>query len=222
MVIIEQKPLEEILSFLKDENKIFIVGCAQCATVCKVGGEEEVKSMEEKLKSQGKEVTGWVVIDPACQSVEVKKSFQANRDKAISSNAILVMACGNGVQSVKESAERVKMAKTVYPGSNTLFLGEVVRPGYFEEKCSLCGDCLLEVTGGICPITRCSKGLLNGPCGGSSEGKCEVDRERDCGWALIYEELNKRGKLNKMKAIQSVKDYSKIMRPRTLTLQVKN
>lgn len=218
MVIMEQKPFEEILSFLKDEKSIFIVGCAQCATVCKVGGEEEVKAIKDKLESQGKKVSGWVVIDPACQSVEVKKSFQSNKDKIASSNAILVMACGNGIQTVKESAERIKMEKPVYPGCNTLFLGEVVRAGYFEEKCSLCGDCLLEVTGGICPVTRCSKGLLNGPCGGSSEGKCEVDPERDCGWALIYEELKKRGKLDRMKDIQPAKDHSKLIKPRTLTL----
>jgi ferredoxin len=218
MIIMEQKPFEEILSFLKDEKSIFIVGCAQCATVCKVGGEEEVKAMNDKLESQGKKVRGWVVIDPACQSVEVKKNFQANKDKITSSDAILVMACGNGVQSVKDSAERIKMEKPVHPACNPLFLGEVVRAGYFEEKCSLCGDCLLEVTGGICPVTRCSKGLLNGPCGGSSEGKCEVDPERDCGWALIYEELKKRGKLDRMKAIQPAKDHSKLIKPRTLTL----
>jgi len=218
MVIMEQKLFEDILSFLRDEKKIFIVGCAQCATVCKVGGEEEVKAMKERLEGQGKKVSGWVVIDPACQSVEVKKSFQANKDKIASTDAILVMACGNGVQTVKESAERIKMEKPVYPGCNTLFLGEVVRAGYFEEKCSLCGDCLLEVTGGICPVTRCSKGLLNGPCGGSSEGKCEVDPERDCGWALIYEELKKRGNLDRMKAVQPAKDYSKLIKPRTLTL----
>ncbi len=218
MIIMEQKPFEEIFSFLKDEKSIFIVGCAQCATVCKVGGEEEIKAMKDKLESQGKKVSGWVVIDPACQSVEVKKNFQANKDKITSSDAILVMACGNGVQSVKESAERIKMEKPVHPGCNTLFLGEVVRAGYFEEKCSLCGDCLLEITGGICPVTRCSKGLLNGPCGGSSEGKCEVDPERDCAWALIYEELKKRGKLDRMKAIQPAKDHSKLIKPRTLTL----
>ena len=218
MVIMEQKPLEEILSFLKDEKSIFIVGCAQCATVCKVGGEEEVKSMKEKLESEGKKVNGWTVIDPSCQSIEVKKSFQANKDKVLSSESVLVMACGNGVQSVKESAERIKMEKPVYPGCNSLFLGEVVRAGCFEEKCSLCGDCLLEVTGGICPFTRCSKGLLNGPCGGSSEGKCEVDPERDCGWALIYEELKKRGKLDTMRVMQPAKDYSKLIKPRTCIL----
>ncbi len=218
MVIMEQKPLQEILSFLQDENGIFIVGCAQCATVCKVGGDEEIKAMKEKLESRGKKVTGLVVIDPACQSIEVKKSFQANKNKITSSDAILVMACGNGVQSVIDSAQRIKMARPVHPGCNGLFLGEVVRAGYFEEKCSLCGDCLLEVTAGICPFTRCSKGLLNGPCGGSSEGKCEVDPERDCGWALIYEELKKRGKLDRMREVQPAKDYSKLVKPRTLTL----
>jgi len=217
MVITEQKPLEEILSFLKDEKTIFIVGCAQCATVCKTGGEDEVKAMSQKLEAQGKKVNGWMVIDPACHSVEVKKGFQGNKDKVVSSDGILVMACGNGVQSVKDSGERIKMEKPLHPGCNTLFLGEVVRTGYFEEKCSLCGDCVLELTGGICPLTRCSKGLLNGPCGGSSEGKCEADRERDCGWSLIYEELKKRGRLDKMRGLQPAKDYSKHISPRTLT-----
>ena len=218
MIILEQKPYEEILKSLEGEEKIFLVGCSLCATTCQVGGENQLKEMGEKLEREGKKVTGGVVLEAACQSLEVKKKFREKKSQIEEGDSLLVLACGGGAQSVRENAERIKIKKIVHPGLNTLFQGEVVRGGHFEERCSLCGECVLEQTGTICPITRCTKGLLNGPCGGSSKGKCEVDPERDCAWDLIYKRLEEIGQLERMKEIREAKDYSKLMKPRSLVL----
>ncbi len=218
MIILEQKPYEEILKSLEGEEKVFLAGCSLCATTCKVGGEDELKEMGEKLEKEGKKILGGVVLEAACQAIEVKKKFRERKDQIEEADSILVLACGGGAQSVRENAERVKIKKIVHPGLNTLFQGEVTRGGHFEERCSLCGECVLEQTGTICPITRCTKGLLNGPCGGSSKGKCEVDLERDCAWDLIYKRLEEIGQLEKMKEIKEAKNYSKLMKPRSLVL----
>ena len=211
MIISEQKNIEEILDEISGKNKVFLVGCAQCATVCKTGGEPEILQMKERLEKEGKEIVGWVVVDVPCNTAGVKKDFAKHRKEIKEAEAILVFACGGGVQTVKEQG-RVEVP--VYSGCNTLFLGTIDPDGNFYEECSLCGECILEKTGGICPVTRCAKGLLNGPCGGSSEGKCEVDKEQDCAWALIYEELKKRGELDKLKEFQPPKDYEKMRKPR--------
>jgi hypothetical protein len=128
----------------------------------------------------------------------------------------MVFACGSGVQTVKEQG---RIDVPVCSACNSLFLGAIGPDGEFYEECSLSGECILNKTGGICPITRCSKGLLNGPCGGAKDGKCEVDRERDCAWILIYKELQKKGDLDKMKTYQSPKDYSKQVKPKRLKLK---
>ena len=203
MIITEQKPLEEIVQFLTPYSSVFICGCSECATLCKTGGEEEVKNMKGELEKIGKNVPGWVILDPACHRLNDMKFFREHKKEIDASDTLLVLACGNGVQTVAEILE-----KPVYPGCNSLFLGEIVRFGNFEERCQLCGNCLLDMTGGICPITRCSKSLLNGPCGGSVEGKCEIDPDIECGWQLIIDRLEKRGELNVLRKILPPKDWS--------------
>ncbi|MFQ5835900.1 MAG: methylenetetrahydrofolate reductase C-terminal domain-containing protein, partial [bacterium] len=203
MIITEQKPFEEIVGFLEKSNGVFICGCNLCATLCKTGGEEEVKQMKKRLEEAGKKVSGWVVLDPACHILENKKHFRENKDKLAKADSILVLACGNGVQAVSESIDKI-----VYPGVNTLFLGDIIRFGQFEERCQLCGECLLDKTGGICPISRCSKSLLNGPCGGSENGKCEIDPDIDCAWQLIIDRLSKWGELDRLEEIITAKDWS--------------
>jgi len=203
MIITKQKPFEEIIRFLAPHSSIFICGCSECATLCKTGGEEEVKAMKEKLEKNGKIVTGWVVLDPACHRLNNAKFFREHKSEIDQSDALLVLACGNGTQTVAGGVE-----KPVYPGCDTLFLGEIIRFGNFEERCQLCGECLLDLTGGICPITRCSKSLLNGPCGGSKDGKCEINPEIECGWQLIIDRLKKRGRLDVLKKIILPKDWS--------------
>lgn len=211
MIITEQKSLKEILDFISEKRKIFLLGCAECATTCKSGGEREILEMKEKLEGEGKEITGWVISDVPCNTAAVKRDLALHRRELKETEAILVFACGGGVQTVKEQG---RVSVPVFSGCNTLFLGTIGPDGNFYEECSLCGECILNETGGICPLTRCSKGLLNGPCGGAKDGKCEVDRNRDCAWILIYKELEREGKLDKMKTKRPPKDYSVLVKPR--------
>ncbi len=214
MIITKQRDLQKILDNLKESKKIFVIGCGECSTTCKTGGEPEVLAVKEKLEQQGKEVTGYVVPDAPCVSAQIKTSFAKNIKAVKESDAILVMACGLGAQSVKENDRRDLW---VVPGCDTLFAGAVDSQGSFQELCSACAECVLDSTGCICPITRCPKGILNGPCGGMDKGKCEVDKDRDCTWVLIYNDLKKRGKLELFSKIQSVKDYGKTVKPRKAT-----
>jgi ferredoxin len=216
MIIAKQKPFEEILEAVKDEKNIFIVGCSLCATTCKFGGEEEVKAIKASLEEKGKNITGWLVLDPGCHLLEVKKVLRTKKEELSKSDSILSMACGSGTQTVAEASQMI-----VHPATDPLFTGDVIRFGQFEERCSLCGQCKLDDTGAICPLTLCSKGLLNGPCGGSFKGKCEVDAERDCGWVLIYERLKKSGKLDKLNKIQDMQDHSKRIKPGKLNIREK-
>lgn len=203
MIITEQKSFEDIRNFLAPFKSVFICGCSECATLCKTGGEDEVKAMKQDLEELGKIVPGGVVLDPACHRLNDKRLFRENQDKIDKSQALLVLACGNGTQTVARITD-----KPVYPGCDSLFLGEIERAGVFKERCQLCGDCLLDITGGICPLARCSKGLLNGPCGGSVDGKCEVDPEIDCAWQLIIDRLKEQGNLEDLQRILPPKDWS--------------
>lgn len=215
MIITKQKEFKEILKYLGDEKKIFLIGCGECSTTCKTGGEDEIKKVKEYLEKEGRQITGWCVPEAPCIAAKVKLELSKHRKEIESSDSILVMACGLGIQSVKEN---LRVARTVHVGCDTLFMGAIDSNGVFLEKCSACGDCVLELTALICPITRCAKGLLNGPCGGQDKGKCETDKTRDCAWILIYNELKKQNKLNLLKEKRPPKDYSKTSKPRQLTL----
>ncbi|MDD5173944.1 MAG: methylenetetrahydrofolate reductase C-terminal domain-containing protein [Candidatus Omnitrophica bacterium] len=215
MIITKQKSLKEIIKYLGGEERIFLVGCGECSTTCKTGGEDEVRNMKEALEREGKVVTGYSIPTAPCIAAKVKLEFAKHRKEIESSDAILVFACGLGIQSVKENT-RVK--KPIHVGCDTLFMGAIDSGGSFLERCSACGDCVLEFTGSICPITRCAKGLINGPCGGQNKGKCEVDKDMDCAWILIYNELKAQGRLHLLKEKHPPKDYSKSSKPRQLTL----
>lgn len=210
MIVTQRKPLEEILNILKDQNKVFLIGCGECSTTCHTGGEKEVLEMKQFLEAQGKKVTGWVIPNAPCIAAQTKTAFAQNMPALKDTQAMLVMSCGLGVQSVKEN-DRLKLE--VFPALNSMFGTLMDSKGSFYEVCSNCGECVLDKTGCICPITRCSKGLLNGPCGGVIKGKCEVDRDRDCAWVLIYKELERKGQLDKMRALSAPKDYSKTTKP---------
>ncbi|PIU41435.1 MAG: 5,10-methylenetetrahydrofolate reductase [Candidatus Omnitrophica bacterium CG07_land_8_20_14_0_80_42_15] len=214
MIITKQKDLKELLDYVGDE-KVFIVGCGECAETCRTGGEREVLKVKEELEKAGKTVTGWIVPEAPCVAAKIKIDLAKNMNAVKSADSILVMACGLGIQSVKEND---RFGKKVHPGCDTMFMGEINAKGEFFEACSACGECILELTGGICPVTRCAKGILNGPCGGQNKGKCEVDKEKDCAWVLIYEELKKRGRLDMLKNYNKPKDYSKMNRPNRLIL----
>jgi ferredoxin len=213
MIITKQKPIDQILKYLEDRKKIFIVGCAQCATVCKTGGEDEAKKMKEILERHGKEIVGVEIWDPPCHLLEVKRRARDNNDIISNADAVLSMSCGDGTYTIFQGT-----GKKVYPATDTMFLGAVERAGHFTEACSLCGDCTLFMTGGYCPNTLCPKGLQNGPCGGAKDGKCEISQDIDCGWILIYKRLKEIGELDKMKHIQPAKDHSRSVKPKKIVI----
>ena len=219
MVITEKKPIEEIIDTLKGYKKIFLIGCGECATVCKTGGEVEIAEMKKILEQNGKAVTGLVIPQAPCIASQVKIEFAKNMKALRESEAILVLACGLGVQSIKAN-DRIGLL--VLPGCNTQFLGIVDAQGDLYERCSACGECVLGITAGICPITLCPKGLLNGPCGGMDKGKCEVDKDRDCAWVLIYKELEKQKHLQEFKKIKTPRDYKKVTQPQSKILSKTN
>ncbi|MFH0935855.1 MAG: methylenetetrahydrofolate reductase C-terminal domain-containing protein [Candidatus Omnitrophota bacterium] len=215
MIITEKKGFEEILESLKGYKKIFLVGCGECAATAKTGGEPELAAMKAELEKQGKVVTGTSMPEAPCVAAKLKADLARNMKALRECEAVLVLACGLGAQSVKDND---RLALTVLPALNTVFGAVMDAQGDFYEKCSLCGECVLGITAGICPITLCSKALLNGPCGGVDKGKCEVDKDKDCAWVLIYKELEKKNKIGKIKEIQPAKDFKKTTRPHKLVM----
>ena len=189
MTATEKKVFDDILKSLDKRGSIFVVGCGDCSTVLQTGGEFEVKETSEALTAAGKTVTGSFVPDACCKILDVKKLLRQNKEAVDASDAILVLSCGAGIQAVAAAAE----CKPVVAGLDTIGQVDQFRLGQFYEWCSSCGDCLISEYGGVCPITRCPKGQLHGPCGGANEGKCEVNPEEACVWSLIYERAEKLG-----------------------------
>ena len=200
--ITAQKPLEELLDYLQGVKKVFIVGCGTCPTMMNTGGVEQVAELGEQLAANGKRVSGTIVLPVACEplSHDARGEFI---ELVRGADAVIVMSCAYGVRNVSDLVEI-----PVLPGLNTLFIGREEGPGVFVEECSQCGDCVLALTGGICPITRCAKSLLNGPCGGSVKGVCEVDKSIPCGWQLIIDRLRALGRLDLLDEIAPVRDWS--------------
>jgi hypothetical protein len=206
MIISRQKPWEEILGYLDGEGSIFILGCNGCAEASGSGGPAEVAEMRQKLEAAGKKVTGTIVIDFLCQKALVKSRLRPRVEQVEAADSMLVMTCGLGVQAVAAA-----VSKVCHPACDTVNMGGSRGEWSGKERCLECGECLLEYTGGICPLTACTKGLTNGQCGGASKGKCELDPQRDCGWELIYQRLKQKNQLDKLKIFIAPKDYSKMM-----------
>jgi len=139
--------------------------------------------------------------------------FAKNKAAMEQAGTVIVMACGLGAQSV---IDNLFTKKEIILSNDTMFMGQVAKDGGFLERCSACGECILDLTGGICPVTRCPKGIMNGPCGGQEKGKCEVDREKDCAWILIYKRLKEADRLDRFKKMNQPKDHSKARKPRAL------
>jgi ferredoxin len=202
MVVAERKPLDEIREMIQGCRKILVLGCGTCTTVCMTGGEKEVSILATELRMLDKDLE---VLEDTIERQCDREFIEEIEKKIAECDAVLSMACGAGVQLVAEMFED----KPVYPALNTKFIGVAEEQGRWSEVCTACGDCLLAETGGICPVTRCSKGLLNGPCGGSVDGKCEVDPENlDCAWQLIYDRLKRLGRLDTLEKIREPKDWS--------------
>jgi ferredoxin len=214
MIVGKQKPLPEIREMIADYGNILILGCGTCATVCFAGGEREVDILASSLgiaaKLEGKErVTTKHTVKRQCEW----EFLDEIEEKVKQADAVLSLGCGVGVQAIAERFPEIP----VLPGLDTLFMGMPAEEGVWVERCAGCGNCILAQTGGICPIARCPKGLINGPCGGYRDGKCEVDPTRDCAWVLIYQRLKKMGQLDKLYTLQPLKDYSKMGHPRSIT-----
>ncbi|MDO5410409.1 MAG: methylenetetrahydrofolate reductase C-terminal domain-containing protein [Lachnospiraceae bacterium] len=213
MIISTKKPTEEVMAMLEGATKIAIVGCGNCATACETGGEKEIAAWKEYLEANGKEVVGTAYPSEACQKLLVKK--EVKEIKKSDADAVLVLSCGDGVQTVADN-----LSIPCYPGNNTMFLGQVERVGIFNEACRMCGDCVLGTTGGICPITKCAKSLVNGPCGGQKNGKCEVNPENDCAWIAIYNRMESLGLTDKLLGnMNPDKGYADFSYPRKINLK---
>jgi hypothetical protein len=212
MIIAERKPFEEIKNMLAGYKKILVVGCRTCVTICWAGGEKEVGILSSQLRLQSSRNGDELSVLEATVERQCEKEMvtQELGDKVQDIEAILSTGCGAGVQTIAEIYED----KPVFPALNTAFVGMPEKEGLWVEMCGACGDCFLDRTGGICPVVRCAKGLLNGPCGGTRRGgKCEIDLEKDCAWVLIYRRLEKQGRLDLMRKYYEPKNYRAVKRP---------
>ena len=202
ITITEPKPAEEISHLLEGCTKVYLIGCGTCATTLHTGGKTEVLAMKEALEKQGKEVTGWMIVPTACDSLTAE-ALRENSAAVREAGCILVLTCAFGVHTVNSSSDR-----PVYPALNTIFVGKEEDATTFIEVCRQCGNCVLGATAGICPLVRCAKSLLNGPCGGSVDGKCEVDPDTPCAWQLIIDRLTALGLLERFDEILPPRDWS--------------
>lgn len=205
MIIGERKTLDEIMGYIKGYKKLLILGCGTCVTVCSAGGEQEVGILASQLELSNKEKGIAQEITQSTITRQCDKEFFKDvEDKINESDAILSLACGVGVNYIANLYDT-----PCYPGLNTISMAANIEQGQWDEMCAGCGDCILHLTGGICPVARCSKSILNGPCGGTNNGKCEINQEIDCAWYLIVEKLRKQNRLSNLEEIIPPKDWSK-------------
>ena len=211
--ITQQKSIEEIEQLTDGMVRVFIIGCGTCVTLTCTGGAPEVEAMQKQLTERGKVVTGATVVPVACDNltIDMLKEFQNPLKQA---DGLLIMTCAFGVQTIAR-----QISKVVIPALDTLFVGKETGAGEFNEICIQCGACIIGETGGICPVTTCHKGLVNGPCGGTNNGKCEIDSNKDCAWTLIYNRLNELGRLESMKKYQKPRNHLGEPKPGKLKLE---
>ena len=215
MIITQKKPVEEVMAMVADAKTVAIVGCGSCATACQTGGEPQIAELAKVLEDAGKKVVATTVCDYCCMNLGVKGKMKPI--VAANPDCVLCMSCGDGVQCVAKNAGNIP----TYPTNNTMYLGEAVRFGVWEEACRFCGECVLGRTGAVCPITQCAKSLVNGPCGGAKNGKCEVNPENDCAWILIYNRLKATNQLEKLSEVREDKGYQNVAYPRTINIRAK-
>lgn len=220
MIGTTKKPLAEILDVLTRYKRIGVIGCDGCAKACATGGSAQVGEMAETLKGRGKKVVFSVTPERTCYLGKSRDAISPHMNELKASEALLVLGCGGAVQIIRQLTEEDGITIPVKSGldsvghMDTLVMGELA-----TEQCGECGQCVLNDTGGICPVTKCAKSLLNGPCGGAENGRCEVDRNRDCAWIAIYNRLKALGELDHLSSYIGPKDHSKAARPRTLYIK---
>jgi len=205
MIVAKRKPMEEIIEEAQAYDKILLVGCNECVTVCEAGGKKEVAVLASTLRmhfmNQGKDVKiEEVTLERQCDH----EYLEELRNQIDQYDAVISLACGVGVQFMAEKY----MSTPVLPGVDTCFMGVTEERGVWSERCQGCGSCMLAKTGAICPVSRCAKRLFNGPCGGSTDGHCEIDKHVICGWQLIVDRLTKLDKLDDYEILMPIKDWS--------------
>lgn len=205
MIVAESKPIKELLDMVKDFKKILVVGCKGCVTVCNVGGAKEAAILASSIriarKKQGSDVeVNEHTLERQCDPEYINEL----KDIIVDYDAVISIACGVGPQFLSERYPD----KRIFPGVNTKFMGGAVEHGMWEERCAGCGACAIHLFGGLCPIARCSKSLLNGPCGGSSNGKCEISNEVDCVWDLIVTKMMEQDRLDELTVFRPPKSWT--------------
>jgi len=204
MIVAQRKSIPEIADILKGRKKVLVIGCGTCVTVCLAGGEREVSiisaalRIHSRLKNLGLELEE-LTLERQCDNIFLEKAAEAIERNDV----VLSLGCGAGVQALAERYD-----KPVYAGLDTAFIGILEERATWTEKCIACGNCVLHEYGGICPITRCAKHMLNGPCSGSREDRCEVRPDRPCAWQLIYARLKSIGELDRLKTVKAPKNWA--------------
>ncbi|HEY94865.1 MAG TPA: hypothetical protein G4O15_08010 [Dehalococcoidia bacterium] len=214
MIVAEQKPLDEIVRMISPYENVMIIGCGTCMTVCDAGGENEVSFLHDALRlAQTRSGTSNHNFYELTLKRQCDPEFLELLEERVNGiDAILSLGCGIGVQAIAEKLADM----VVLPGVNTSFMGMTKDTGIWDERCAACGACRLEDTAGICPITRCTKGILNGPCAGTKNGKCEANMEMDCAWIQIYERLERLHQLEKIRRYYPLRNFRAIPRPRRI------
>jgi hypothetical protein len=220
MIGTTKKPFAEVLGALAGYEKVAVVGCDGCAKVCLTGGSEQVAELAQQLRDRGKNIVLESTPERTCHIQKSHGALDPLMDRLKEADAVLVLGCGGAVQIARQVTEEHGLALPVKVGLNSVGHMDTTVAGLVAlEQCQECGDCILNDTGGICPFTKCAKSLLNGPCGGSQDGKCEVDPARDCAWVLIYQRMSALGEVDKLRRYMEAKDYGKAAKPRTLYIQ---
>lgn len=207
MITAERKPFDEIYKVVRKHKRVLVLGCGSCVTVCMAGGEKDVEILASQIRLAAKEKGDSIDVDEHTITRQCDREFfdQETKKKIEGADLTISIACGVGVQFCIECFRDA----VVSPGLNTRFYGATVEQGVWEERCGGCGRCILESTGGVCPVVRCAKNLLNGPCGGSQDGRCEVDAETDCAWQLIHDRMALLGRSDELESIMAPKDWSR-------------
>ncbi|MBI2854975.1 MAG: methylenetetrahydrofolate reductase C-terminal domain-containing protein [Chloroflexi bacterium] len=206
MIVAEQKPIAEIKDIVAPYSRLLVLGCGTCVKTCFAGGEDEVATMASALRLAFKKDGKSIKVEELTVERQCEDEFIQQAAPCVARNhAVLSLACGVGVQMVASRFTRIP----VLPGVNTTFMGQLEKPGLFVERCLGCGDCILDDFAGICPMSRCSKKLLNGPCGGSQNGKCEVSPDIDCAWQTIIERFKAFGQMDRLTRYYPPRNWSR-------------
>ena len=206
MIVAERKAFEQILAMLAPHKQVLVLACGGCVTVCLSGGEKQAEELASQLRLAARAGGLDMTVDADCIQRQCDREFTASLKKPLTDyDAVLSIACGVGVGFMSEQFPTAR----VLPGLNTSFYGACTAPGEWQEYCHGCGECELGWTGGICPIARCSKSLINGACGGTNHGKCEVSKDMDCAWYLIYKKLQETHRLEDLRKMRGARQWSR-------------